>query len=102
MKYRSPVMFLVDPTSVPVSILISKLYLILRWVVASVIGRNSGDLGTDKSYVPVMLFDPLCIDFPGHPFATTEDFKLTHAFPHHERASEMHKHSNSGNTWTLK
>jgi len=42
-------------------VFISKLYLVLKRVVAGLIGvlRNGGGLGTGESYIPVMLFGPL-------------------------------------------
>jgi len=60
-RVKSYVESVLDPTGVPVCVSISKLYLVLKRVVAGLIGvlRNGGGLGTGKSYIPVMLFDPL-------------------------------------------
>ena len=58
-----------DPTRVPVRILINKLHLVPNWIVASLTGlfQNGRGLGTDKLYIPVMFFDPLLHRSPSFP-----------------------------------
>jgi len=58
-----------DPTCVPVRILINKLDLIPDRIVAGLIAvfRNSGSLGTGESYIPVVFFDPLLHRSPCFP-----------------------------------
>ena len=65
-RVKSYVDSFLDPTGIPVWVLINKLYLVPKWVVAGLIGvlRNGGGLGTGKSYIPVMLFDSLLHRFP--------------------------------------
>ena len=58
-----------DPTCVPVRILINKLDLIPDRIVAGLIAvfRNGGSLGTGESYIPVVFFDPLLHRSPCFP-----------------------------------
>jgi len=58
-----------DPTCVPVRILINKLDLISDSIVAGLVGmfRNGGGMGTGKLYIPVVLFDPLLHGSPCFP-----------------------------------
>ena len=50
-----------DPSGVPVSVSINKLYLVPKRVMAGLVGvlRNGGGLGTGESYIPVVFFDSL-------------------------------------------
>ena len=58
-----------DPTCVPVRILINKLHLVPNWIVASlmVLFQNGRDVGTDESYISVMFFDHLLHRSPYSP-----------------------------------
>ena len=60
-RVKSYVNSFLDPTCVPVRILISKLDLIPDRIVAGLVGvfRNGGGLGTGKLYILVVFFDPL-------------------------------------------
>ena len=59
-RVKSYVNSFLDPTCVPVRILISKLDLIPDRIVAGLVGvfRNGGGLGTGESYIPVVFFNP--------------------------------------------
>jgi len=65
-RVKSYVNSFLDPTCVPVRILINKLDLIPDRIVAGLVGvfRNGGGLGTGESYILVMFFDPLLHRFP--------------------------------------
>ena len=58
-----------DPTCVPVRILINKLHLVPNWIVVSLVGlfENGRGLATDESYISVMFFDPLLHGSPCFP-----------------------------------
>ena len=50
-----------DPTCEPVRVSINNLNLVPNWIVAGLVGvfRNGGGVGSGKSYIPIVLFDPL-------------------------------------------
>ena len=64
-----------DPTGVPVRVLINKLYLVPKWIMAGLVGvlRNGGGLGTGESYIPVVLFDSFLHRSPCFPDVDFED-----------------------------
>ena len=60
-RVKSYVDSFLDPTGIPVRVMINKLYLVPKWIMAGLVDmlRNGGGLGTNESYIPVVLFDCL-------------------------------------------
>ena len=58
---KSYVNSFLDPSGVPVRVLINKLYLVPKRVMAGLVGvlRNGGGLGMGESNIPVVFFDSL-------------------------------------------
>ena len=73
-----------DPTCVPVRILINKLDLFTNRIVAGLVGvfRDGGGLGSGESYIPVVFFDTLLHRSPCFPdvdFAVLAGNPVDHA-----------------------
>ena len=60
-RVKSYVNSFLDHSGVAVRVSVNKLYLVLKRVMAGLVGmlRNGGGLGTGESYIPVVFFDSL-------------------------------------------